>query len=141
MSKALVAIGSMAAGTVAVASVVYLQTNRFALTSIETPAPEAVHTQTVHALRPAPEPVLAPPSSPVVSVPEVYIRSLPTQTSMPATQTNMPAEPESEPLEPCTEWRALGPVSVVREGSDRVAQHRVRMLCPEGERATTGRPW
>ncbi len=130
----------MAAGTLAVAGVVYLQSNRYAFTRLATntnpavqtnvaqePNPDQGSAQTGSSLAAVTSTTQVPSNVATVNLPEVLITEL-------APRVRATAAPaQGEFLVPCTAWRDLGPVSIARDDLRPVEQHRVQMLCPEGE--------
>jgi hypothetical protein len=129
----------MAAGMLAVAGVVCLQANRYAFTRLATSSNPAEQTNVTEEPGPAQSArtgssvaaviltTQAPPSVAPVILPEVLITVL-----GPRVRT-IAVPGQGETLVPCTAWRDLGPVSIAPNDPEPVEQHRVQMLCPEGE--------
>ena len=129
MTKALTAITLMVAGAAAIAGVVYLQTNRYALTHFD----PATHEVADQEFAPAPPPVANDaPTVAIVDLPTRLIAPIaPTApTALSVRAVHEPAVPVPVALVPCTEWRDLGPVSL--SVSEPPRQRRVQMLCPKG---------
>ena len=124
MNKALAAISLMAAGASVLAGVVYLQTNRYALTQFAPVGEQEVEEVATEKPGEAPPRVASDaPSAAVIALPTMFILSHAPR----ARSARRPAEPAQ--LVPCTGWRDLGPVAI--RGTEPARKRHVQMLCAE----------
>jgi hypothetical protein len=118
MKEAKIALASLAAGSIAIGLVAFIQVDRFAFTR----GPQAkAEVQAVSPPRQR-QTGLASPDTPV-ELPPIHIMAPPRAAQ------NQPRDdsPRSLPSQPCSEWREIGPATVV-DGKASGAR-RVRDLC------------